>query len=65
MAHYPRLKDIREDHDLTQTQVAKHLFITQQQYSLYEKGLREIPVSMVIKLAKLYKVTVDYLLGLE
>ena len=65
MAHYPRLKDIREDHDLTQTQVAEHLFITQQQYSLYEKGLREIPVSMVIKLAKLYNVTVDYLLGLE
>lgn len=65
MPHYPRLKDLREDNDYTQTQIAKILFITQQQYSLYEKGIREIPVSMLIKLAELYQVSVDYLLGLK
>lgn len=65
MPHYPRLKDLREDNDYTQTQIAKILFITQQQYSLYEKGTREIPVSMLIKLAELYQVSVDYLLGLK
>ena len=64
MAHYPRLKDLREDNDLTQKDVAKLLLITQQQYSLYEKGYRDIPTSALITLAKLYNVSVDYILGL-
>ena len=64
MAQYPRLKNLREDKDLTQADVAKLLFITQQQYSLYENGYREIPVSMLIKLAEYYNVSVDYILGI-
>ena len=65
MAHYPRLKDLREDNDLTQKDVAKLLLITQQQYSLYEKGYRDIPTSALITLAKLYNVSVDYILGVN
>ncbi len=65
MAYYPRLKDLREDNDLTQAKIAELLFITQQQYSLYENGRREIPVCMLIKLAEFYKVSVDYILGLK
>ena len=65
MAHYPRLKDLREDGDYTQKQIAELLFITQQQYSLYEKGYREIPTSALITLAKFYNTTVDYILGLS
>jgi transcriptional regulator with XRE-family HTH domain len=64
MAYYPRLKDLREDNDKTQKQIAEILFITQQQYSLYEKGYREIPSSALITLAKFYGVSVDYILGL-
>lgn len=60
---YPRLKDIREDHDLTQEFVGKLLETTQQQYSKYEKGLQEIPVHHLITLAEYYHVSVDYLLG--
>ena len=59
-----RLKDLREDNDKTQKQIAEILFITQQQYSLYEKGYREIPSSALITLAKFYDVSVDYILGL-
>ena len=65
MAHYPRLKDLREDNDLTQKDVAKLLLITQQQYSLYEKGYRDIPTSALITLAKLYNVSVYYILGVN
>lgn len=64
MAYYSRLKDLREDNDLIQNDVAKLLLITQQQYSLYENGYREIPASMLIKLADYYKTSVDYILGL-
>ena len=64
MAHYPRLKDLREDRDLKQKDIAKLLFITQQQYSLYEKGYRDIPTSALTALAKFYNVSVDYILGL-
>lgn len=63
MGYYPRLKDLREDHDLTQAKVAELLFITQQQYSLYEKGYRDIPTTALITLAELYNTSVDYLLG--
>ncbi|MBQ7097337.1 MAG: helix-turn-helix transcriptional regulator [Clostridia bacterium] len=64
MAYYPRLKDLREDKDLTQQEVAKLLFTTQQQYSLYEKGYRDIPTTALTTLARLYNVSTDYILGL-
>ncbi len=60
---YPRLKDVREDHDLTQGFVGELLKTTQQQYSKYEKGLQEIPVHHLITLAEYYHVSTDYLLG--
>ena len=63
MPHYPRLKDLREDRDLTQSKIAELLFITQQQYSLYEKGYRDIPSSALITLADFYNTSVDYILG--
>ncbi len=63
MFYYPRLKDVREDHDLTQETVGKLLGTTQQQYYKYEKGIQEIPVHHLITLADYHKVTTDYLLG--
>lgn len=60
---YPRLKDIREDRELTQGFVGKLLKTTQQQYSKYEKGVQEIPVHHLITLAEYYHVSTDYLLG--
>lgn len=63
MAYYPRLKDLREDKDLTQREVADVLLITQQQYSLYEKGYRDIPSAYLVTLADFYKTSVDYILG--
>lgn len=63
MSYYHRLKDLREDNDLTQKQVAMLLLITQQQYSLYEKGYRDIPSEYLITLADFYKTSVDYILG--
>ncbi len=62
--YYPRLKDLREDNDLTQEQVAEYLNMKQPQYSRYERGLRDIPTDVLIKLAKLYKTSTDYILGL-
>lgn len=55
---------MREDRDYTQKQIAELLFITQQQYSLYEKGHRDIPTSALVEFAKFYNVSVDYILGL-
>ena len=63
--HIKRLYDLRIDNDMTQQQVADHLMCNRQVYARYERGLREIPVSMVIKLAELYKVSTDYILGLS
>ncbi|MGN1411376.1 MAG: helix-turn-helix domain-containing protein [Oscillospiraceae bacterium] len=59
-----RLKDLREDNDLTQSDVAKLLKTTQPQYSRYETGEREIPVRHLVTLAKFYQVSIDYILGL-
>lgn len=61
---YQRLRDLREDGDLTQKAVATILEITTQQYSLYERGEREIPFHHVISLAKYYNVSIDYIAGL-
>ena len=60
---YPRLKDMREDKDLIQKQVADFLRINQRVYSNYETGKREIPVKHRKKLAELYHTSTDYLLG--
>lgn len=62
--YYPRLKDLREDHDLTQQQVADYLPMKQPQYSRYERGLRDVPTDVLIRLAQLYKTSTDYILGL-
>ena len=64
MYRYKRLKDMREDSDKTQEDIAKLLSTTQQQYGKYENGLREIPAHHLITLAEFYNVSVDYLLGL-
>ncbi len=64
MYHYQRLRDLREDNDLKQKEVAGLLKIDQRVYSNYEIGKREIPVHLLIKLAKHYNVSTDYLLGL-
>ena len=64
MYFYPRLRDMREDHDLTQKELAAHLGIDQRVYSNYEIGKREIPVHLLLLLAELYHTSVDYLLGL-
>ena len=61
--YFKRLYDLRNDNDLTQQQVADYLMCNRQVYARYERGLREIPVSMLIKLADLYKTSVDYILG--
>lgn len=61
---YQRLSDLREDRDLPQRIVAAQLGITTQQYSLYERGDREIPFHHVITLAKFYNVSIDYIAGL-
>ena len=59
-----RLKDLREDSDLTQNEVAKMLHIRQNTYSQYENGQRQIPIGSIIELSEFYKVSVDYILGL-
>lgn len=64
MYFYQRLKDLREDRDLKQEDVADILKITRQQYQLYESGKREIKFFQVIELAKFYNVTIDYIANL-
>lgn len=64
MYYYQRIRDLREDKDMTQKEVAAILNITIQQYSLYERGNREIPLHHAITLAKFYRVSLDYIAGL-
>ena len=61
--YFPRLRDLREDNNLTQEAIGRLLGTTQQQYYKYEKGIQEIPVHHLITLAAFYYVTSDYLLG--
>ncbi|MBQ8533993.1 MAG: helix-turn-helix transcriptional regulator [Clostridia bacterium] len=63
MGYYKRIRDLREDHDMTQRQVAAVLDITQPQYFRYEQGFRDIPTDLLIKLADMYDTTTDYILG--
>ena len=65
LMHFKRLYELRTDNDFTQQQIADYLVCNRQVYARYERGIREIPVSMLIKLAKLYKVSVDYILELN
>ncbi len=60
---YQRIRDLREDHDWNQTQVAKMLNMSQTGYSKYETGERDIPTAILIQLARLYNTSIDYLLG--
>lgn len=64
MFYYQRLKDLREDNDLKQADIARLLMTTQQQYGRYENGLREIPLHHLVTLCKFYNVSADYILGL-
>ena len=61
---YRRVRDLREDRDLTQKEVSQILNCSQQVYSNYELGQRDIPTDILIKLSKIYNVSVDYILGL-
>lgn len=63
--HYTRLRDLREDCDLTQEQLVKILDMHKTTYTNYEQGKREIPFELVIKLAKLYNVSINYIAGID
>lgn len=60
---YQRIKDLREDKDLTQTQISEKLNISQRAYSHFETGTRGIPTEILIKLADIFEVSLDYLVG--
>ena len=60
---YKRLKDLREDNDINQAEIAKLLQTTVQQYSRYERGERELPMHHFLTLARFYNVSLDYLAG--
>ena len=60
-----RLRELREDNDLTQNDIAKLLNTTQQVYSRYEHGENETPIRHIVTLARFYKVSSDYILGLN
>lgn len=62
--YFPRLEDLRSDRDLRQKDVAEYLLMDKEVYRRYEKGLREIPVWALIKLAAFYNTSTDYILGL-
>ena len=63
MIMYQRIRDLREDRDLTQKQIAQMLGMSQTGYSKYETGENDIPTAVLIKLADFYQTTTDYLLG--
>ncbi|MDD6620304.1 MAG: helix-turn-helix transcriptional regulator [Eubacteriales bacterium] len=63
MAYYRRIRDLREDNDKTQTEIANYLGMKQPQYYRYENGLRDLPSDVLIKLADYYNVSTDYILG--
>lgn len=61
--YFKRLKDLREDNDLSQNDISKILKITRPQYSLYETGKRDMPVDLLRILARYYNTSIDYLVG--
>lgn len=60
-----RIKDLREDHDLTQREIAEYINCDQSLYSKYEREERDIPVRLLVKLSEYYSVSMDYILGLS
>lgn len=60
---YPRIRELREDRDIRQKEIAERLFIAQNTYSQYENGLRDIPISVLAAIADFYGTSVDYLIG--
>lgn len=60
---YKRLRELREDNDLNQTQLAKKIGMSQTGYSKYETGENDVPTNILIKLARLYNTSIDYILG--
>lgn len=60
---YERIRNLREDHNLTQTEIAKYLHVSQRTYSRYENDERAIPIEILIKLAAYYTTSLDYLTG--
>ena len=65
MYYTKRLRDLREDKDLKQDDIARILKITRQQYQLYESGKRKLPIDLLTELCKFYNVSADYILGLK
>ena len=65
MMYIRRIRDLREDHDMTQQQVADYLGTSQTMYACYERGTNELPLRHLISLCKLYHVSVNYILGLS
>ena len=63
--HYPRLRELRASAGLTQTEIADLLGMQQNQYSRYERGERELPMHLFVKLAEHYKVSLDYMVGIS
>lgn len=63
MRKYERLRNLREDFDMTQSEVGAYLHISQRSYAHYEAGTRDIPLEILIELANLYQVNLDYLVG--
>ena len=61
---YKRIRDLREDSDLKQSDIAKMLNCSQQAYSNYELGVRDIPTDILIQLSRIYNTSVDYILGI-
>ncbi|MEG1559027.1 MAG: helix-turn-helix transcriptional regulator [Bacilli bacterium] len=61
--NFNRLKDLREDHDLTQKELSKIFGISQQQYSRYETSIRNMPIDMLYRLAEYYNTSVDYMIS--
>lgn len=62
-ASYPRIRDLREDKDMSQTEMAKYLGMSQTGYSKYETGENDIPTAILINLARFHNTSIDYLLG--
>lgn len=63
MQYIKRIRDLREDNDLTQAQVAEYLGTSQTMYARYERGANELPIRHLMKLCDLYNVSSDYILG--
>ena len=61
---FVRIRNLREDNDKTQKEISEYLFCDQSLYSKYERGIREVPVYIIIKLAKFYNTSTDYILEL-